>query len=166
MTGFRNREFDILVSTSVIEVGIDIPNATIMMIEGANRFGLAQLHQFRGRVGRGAHRSYCLLVADDSSSNAEQRLAMMVASNDGFALAEKDLELRGPGDFVGTRQSGLPDMPLLAASFDTRVLHAARSAATELLTADPDLTADENRLLRRRLAEFWASAAPDLPISS
>ncbi len=165
MTAFRNREYDILVSTSVIEVGIDIPNATIMMIEGANRFGLAQLHQFRGRVGRGAHRSYCLLVADDSSNDAEQRLAMMVASNDGFALAEKDLQLRGPGDFVGTRQSGLPDMPLLAGSFDTRVLDAARKAATMVLAADPELDADEHRLLRRRLTTFWASAAPDLPLS-
>ncbi len=135
-----------------------------MMIGGANRFGLAQLHQFRGRVGRGAHRSYCLLIADETTPDAEQRLTMMVESNDGFALAEKDLELRGPGDFVGTRQSGLPDMPILAGSFDTRILDAARRAAAMILEEDPELEADEHTLLRRRLAEFWASAAPDLPL--
>lgn len=166
MTAFRNREFDILVSTSVIEVGIDIPNATIMMIEGANHFGLAQLHQFRGRVGRGSHRSYCLLIADDSSNDAEQRLAMMVASNDGFALAQKDLELRGPGDFVGTRQSGLPEMPIMAGSFDTRVLDIARRAAETLLQNDPELAADELAPLRKRLTTFWAEAAPDLPLGT
>jgi ATP-dependent DNA helicase RecG len=166
MTAFRNQEFDILVSTSVIEVGIDIPNATIMMIEGANHFGLAQLHQFRGRVGRGAHRSYCLLIADDSSNDAEQRLRMMVASNDGFALAQKDLELRGPGDFVGTRQSGLPEMPIMAGSFDTRILDAARRAAETLLKANPELASEELALLRQRLAAFWADAAPDMPMST
>jgi ATP-dependent DNA helicase RecG len=164
MTAFRELEYDILVSTSVIEVGIDIPNATIMMIEGANRFGLAQLHQFRGRVGRSRHRSYCLLIADESSPDAEQRLAMMVESNDGFALAEKDLELRGPGDFIGTRQSGLPDMPALVGAFDTRILDAARRSAEVLLKDDPELGSDEHRLLRSRLQEFWLAAAPDLPL--
>lgn len=164
MTAFREGEYDILVSTSVIEVGIDVPNATIMMIEGANRFGLAQLHQFRGRVGRSEFRSYCLLIADDSSPDAEQRLAMMVASNDGFALAEKDLELRGPGDFIGTRQSGLPDMPALVGAFDTRILDAARRSAETLLSQDPELESDEHQTLRARLQEFWLTAAPDVPI--
>jgi ATP-dependent DNA helicase RecG len=165
MAGFRAGDYDILVSTSVIEVGIDVPNATIMMIEGANRFGLAQLHQFRGRVGRGSHRSYCLLIADDSTSDAEARLEMMTASSDGFALAEKDLELRGPGDFIGTRQSGLPAMSALATTFDTRVLDAARRAASLLLDRDPELQAAEYAPLRHRLREFWASAAPDIPLS-
>ncbi|CAN5890064.1 ATP-dependent DNA helicase RecG [soil metagenome] len=164
MTAFRERQYDILVSTSVIEVGIDIPNATIMMIEGANRFGLAQLHQFRGRVGRSRYRSYCLLIADESSPDAEQRLAMMVASNDGFALAQKDLELRGPGDFIGTRQSGLPDMPALAGAFDTRILDAARRSAEHLLDRDPELEFDDHQALRSRLQEFWLTAAPDLPL--
>jgi ATP-dependent DNA helicase RecG len=164
MSGFRDRDYDILVSTSVIEVGIDIPNATIMMIEGANRFGLAQLHQFRGRVGRSQYQSFCLLIADESSPDAEQRLAMMVESNDGFALAQKDLELRGPGDFIGTRQSGLPDMPAVVGAFDTRILDAARRSAETLLRRDPELDAEENRALRRRLQEFWLTAAPDLPL--
>ncbi|MFN8662542.1 MAG: helicase-related protein [Thermomicrobiales bacterium] len=110
MEGFRNRDADLLVSTSVIEVGIDVPNATVMIIEGADRFGLAQLHQFRGRVGRGSAQSYCLLLAENVSADGEARLETMVESDDGFLLAERDLELRGPGDFIGTRQSGLPEM--------------------------------------------------------
>ena len=165
MEAFREREFDILVSTSVVEVGIDIPNATVMMIEGAERFGLSQLHQFRGRVGRGSHRSFCLLVAEESSSDAEMRLQMMVSSNDGFALAEKDLEIRGPGDFVGTRQSGLPEMAGMIKGFDTRLLDAARRSAEQTLSEDPELDQPEHRHLRNRLEQFWISAAPDLPLS-
>ena len=107
MSGFRDWESDVLVSTSVIEVGIDIPNATVMLIEGADRFGLAQLHQFRGRVGRGEHASFCLLVSDVPNGHTDERLKAMVESQDGFYLAQKDLDLRGPGDFLGTRQSGL-----------------------------------------------------------
>ncbi len=165
MESFRTHGLDILVSTSVIEVGIDIPNATIMLIEGADRFGLAQLHQFRGRVGRGSHRSYCLLLAEDASTSAEQRLDMMVRSSDGFELAEKDLQLRGPGDFVGTRQSGLPEMTAFANGFDTRVLDSARRAAATLLETDPELSAPEHALLRDRLSDYWAQAAPDLALS-
>ena len=135
------------------------------MIEGAERFGLSQLHQFRGRVGRGAHRSYCVLVADEASADAEQRLNMMVASNDGFALAEKDLELRGPGDFIGTRQSGLPAMSAAIQGFDTRMLDAARKSAEQTLARDRDLEQPGYRQLRRRLQDFWESAAPDLPLA-
>jgi ATP-dependent DNA helicase RecG len=148
MTAFRDRGYDVLVSTSVIEVGIDVPNATVMLIEGADRFGLAQLHQFRGRVGRGGGRSYCLLLAEEGSPNGEERLQTMVASDDGFLLAEKYLELRGPGDFIGTRQSGLPEMPWLEGVFDTRLLDRARRAAEVLLATDPDLTQPAHVRLR------------------
>ena len=165
MTEFRDRQADILVSTSVIEVGIDIPNATVMVIEGADRFGLAQLHQFRGRVGRGGHKSYCLLLADDVSADGDARLQMMVESNDGFVLAQKDLELRGPGQFIGTRQSGLPEMSWLDGSFDMRILDQARESAESLLQSDPDLRRPEHRLLKQRFELFWLTASPDLPIS-
>lgn len=164
MTAFRQRENDLLVSTSVIEVGIDIPNATVMLVEGADRFGLAQLHQFRGRVGRGGNRSYCLLLADESSPDGEQRLKMMEATDDGFVLAEKDLELRGPGDFIGTRQSGLPELSWLASGFDSRLFDRARLAAEETLARDPGLTLPEHRALAARLAAFWQRASPDVAI--
>ncbi len=164
MTGFRDREADILVSTSVIEVGIDVPNATVMLIEGADRFGLSQLHQFRGRVGRGGARSYCLLLAEEATPEGEDRLQTMVETTDGFVLAEKDLELRGPGDFIGTRQSGLPEMSWLDGSFDTRLLDQAREAAEEVLEADPDLSAPEHSQLARRLDLFWTKASPDMPL--
>jgi ATP-dependent DNA helicase RecG len=164
MTAFRDREYDILVSTSVIEVGIDVPNATVMLIEGAELFGLAQLHQFRGRVGRGGHKSYCLLLADDAAGEAEARLQMMVESNDGFALAEKDLELRGPGDFIGTRQSGLPEMDWIDKSFDTRLLDKAREQAERLLDADPELADSKHGLLAAKLELFWQRATADVPL--
>jgi ATP-dependent DNA helicase RecG len=161
MTAFRDRQHDLLVSTSVIEVGIDVPNATVMLIEGADRFGLAQLHQFRGRVGRGGALSYCLLLADEGSPDGEERLQTMVASDDGFFLAEKDLELRGPGDFIGVRQSGLPEMQWLEGVFDTRLLDRARRAAESVLAADPDLTRPEHLRLGARFARFWERTAPE-----
>ncbi|MCC7024375.1 MAG: ATP-dependent DNA helicase RecG [Thermomicrobiales bacterium] len=161
MTGFRDRDYDLLVSTSVIEVGIDVPNATVMLIEGADRFGLAQLHQFRGRVGRGGNRSFCLLLAEEASPDGEERLQAMVASDDGFLLAEKDLELRGPGDFIGTRQSGLPEMQWLEGVFDTRLLDRARRAAERLLAEDPELTRPEHLRLAERFERFWERAAPE-----
>jgi ATP-dependent DNA helicase RecG len=159
MTAFRERGFDLLVSTSVIEVGIDIPNATVMLVEGADRFGLAQLHQFRGRVGRGSDQSWCLLLADESTPVGEERLAMMCATDNGFVLAEKDLELRGPGDFLnGTRQSGLPEMSWLDGSFDSRLLDRARKAAAAILARDPDLAQPDHALLRQRVDAFWQRA--------
>lgn len=163
MSAFRDHEFDILVSTSVIEVGIDIPNATVMLIEGADRFGLSQLHQFRGRVGRGGSQSYCLLLADAVSLDGELRLDTMVATNDGFALAEKDLELRGPGDFLGgTRQSGLPDLGFLVDAFDTRLLDIARSTAEAVLADHADITWQAFPNLYPWFREFWSGAAsPD-----
>ncbi len=165
MEAFRTRESDILVSTSVIEVGIDIPNASIMLIEGADRFGLAQLHQFRGRIGRGPYQSYCLLLADDATPEAEQRLQIMVDSNDGFVLAQKDLELRGPGDFLGTRQSGLPEMASTIRWFDTRTLDIARREAEAILAADPAMNSETWRPLRDHAAAFWRDLAPDLMLS-
>lgn len=163
MTAFRDREFDILVSTSVIEVGIDIPNATVMMIEGADRFGLSQLHQFRGRVGRGGNKSYCLLLADAISPDGEMRLDTMVATDDGFALAQTDLELRGPGDFLGgTRQSGLPDLGFLVNAFDTRLLDIARSTAEAVLAEHDDITWQAFPHLYPQFRAFWATAStPD-----
>jgi ATP-dependent DNA helicase RecG len=158
MERFRNREFDILVATSVIEVGIDIPNATVMLIEGADRFGLSQLHQFRGRVGRGGGRSYCLLLADDASLMGEERLRMMESTSDGFVLAEADLRMRGPGDFIGTRQSGLPDLDMLRNGFDSRLLSDARTAATGILDADPNLSSPPYLFLRQRVESFWQTS--------
>jgi ATP-dependent DNA helicase RecG len=154
MAQFHQGELDILVSTSVVEVGIDVPNATVMLVEGAERFGLAQLHQFRGRVGRSEHQSYCLLVADSPSFEGEQRLMAIESTQDGFALAEKDMELRGPGEFFGTRQSGLPDLKLAKLS-DVRILEQARTEALALFRDDPDLSRPEHRLLARKVDEFW-----------
>lgn len=158
MTTFREGETQILVSTSVVEVGIDIPNASVILIEGANRFGLAQLHQFRGRVGRGQHKSYCLLLADKVSAEVEQRLQAVEQTSDGFQLAEKDLELRGPGEFFGTRQSGLPDLKLVKLS-DTRLLELARQEAELIFKQDPRLEQPEHRLLVRQLEQFWSSGS-------
>jgi len=157
MAAFRDRECDILVATSVIEVGIDIPNATVMLVEGADRFGLSQLHQFRGRVGRGGARSFCLLLADEGTPDGEERLQTMVATDDGFLLAEKDLELRGPGDFIGTRQSGLPELGWLDQGFDTRLLDDARHTAEAILARDPHLTTAEFTKLKTRYDHVWSS---------
>ena len=140
MESFRKGELDLLVSTTVIEVGVDVPNASVMVIENADRFGLAQLHQLRGRVGRGSEQSYCFLVAELKSETTRQRLEIMTQTNDGFVVAEKDLELRGPGEFLGTRQSGLPDLFLADLVKDARILEEARKAAIELIKTDPDLS--------------------------
>lgn len=157
MTQFASGELDILVATTVVEVGIDIPNATVMLIDGADRFGLAQLHQLRGRVGRGAHQSYCMLLAEDASEGAAERLRAVERTNDGFELAEKDLEMRGPGEFLGTRQSGFPEFPM-ATFTDTRLLHEVREVAARLLEQDPDLAAPEYEQLRERVASFWETS--------
>jgi ATP-dependent DNA helicase RecG len=148
LESFRKGALHILVATTVIEVGIDIPNASVMVIEGADRFGLAQLHQLRGRVGRGADQSYCLLLSDDPSEAAMERLRVVADNGDGFALAEADLRLRGPGDYFGTRQSGLPEFH--AADFsDVRLIETARQEAIQLLRFDPELARPEHQELSR-----------------
>ncbi len=140
MTAFRQKDIDILVSTTVIEVGVDVPNASIMVIENANRFGLAQLHQLRGRVGRGSNQSYCFLMGDSSNEIAQARLDIMTKSNDGFVIAQKDLEIRGPGEFLGIRQSGLPDLLLTDLVRDSEILTKARLIAARLFNEDPSLS--------------------------
>ena len=152
MRTFSAHETDILVSTSVVEVGIDIPNATVMAIEGADRFGLAQMHQFRGRVGRGEHPSYCYLLSDDPSEDAQERLSVMENTTDGFELAQADLELRGPGDLYGTAQSGVPTLRV-ASLLDAPLIDATKKEAEELIAADPDLKAPEHQALRYAIAE-------------
>jgi len=152
MQAFADHEYDILVSTSVIEVGIDIPNASVIIIEDAERFGLAQLHQFRGRVGRGQHQSYCALVSKADGPDAEERLTALAETNNGFELAEKDLELRGPGEFLGTRQSGLPELRIAHLS-DVVTLGIARDAAQALFADDPTLA--DHAILQKQVWRFW-----------
>lgn len=141
MSAFRRHELDVLVSTTVIEVGVDVPNATVMIVENAERFGLAQLHQLRGRVGRGAHASHCVLVAGDASRKTRERLGALVKHSDGFTIAELDLRLRGPGDLRGTRQSGLPELTVGDVVDDGAIIEAARDLAQRMLAADPALAA-------------------------
>ena len=154
MRRFRSAELHILVSTSVVEVGVDIPNATVMMVEGANRFGLAQLHQFRGRVGRSEYASYCILAADAEDQAENERLRAMEEVQDGFALAERDLQQRGPGEFFGTRQSGFAEVDL-ARLLDVRLIEQARNTAQKLFSEDPDLRSPDHRLMAERMAARW-----------
>ena len=151
MSGFASGEINILVSTSVIEVGVDVPNATIMMIEGADRFGLAQLYQFRGRVGRAEHQSYCLLFTDSSAQSTHQRLDALLKAKNGFELAEKDLAIRGPGEFIGDKQTGIPDLAMKALN-NIELIKIARAAANSLLKEDRELNA--HKLLRTQLERF------------
>lgn len=154
MLAFRDKEFDILVSTSVVEVGVDIPNATLMVIEGANHFGLSQLHQFRGRVGRGDWQSYCYLIPDNDNAAENRRLQVMTQTNDGFKLAEEDLLERGPGDFLGTRQAGT--MKLQVANLaDLALIKETRDIATRIIENDPDLEAPNHQELKAAVLAFW-----------
>ncbi|NMB58122.1 MAG: DNA helicase RecG, partial [Chloroflexi bacterium] len=161
MNAFRAGETQIMISTSVVEVGVDVPNATIMLIESANRFGLSQLHQFRGRVGRGDAQSYCLLIPDSNESLENERLSVMELTNDGFVLAEKDLEQRGPGDFLGTRQSGFSDLRM-ARLTDVRLIESARRHAQSVFESDPGLQNHDNKRLAADLADFWGDGKGDV----
>jgi len=151
MTRFAAGEIDVLVATSVIEVGIDVPNATVMLIEEADRYGISQLHQLRGRVGRGEHESYCLLFSGSQSEVARRRLEAVEAERDGFRLAEVDLNLRGEGELLGTKQSGLPEFKVARLPEDAALLERARRASIELLREDPELAEPEHAVLRAAL---------------
>jgi ATP-dependent DNA helicase RecG len=161
MSRFHAGEYQVLVSTSVVEVGVDVPNATVMLIEGANRFGLAQLHQFRGRVGRSGDKAYCLLIPESSDGMENERLQAMTQSNDGFELAERDLEQRGPGQFLGTRQSGYNELQL-ASLTDVRLIEKARREAQKLFNNDPGLNDPDHQLLASRLERFWGGSKGDI----
>jgi ATP-dependent DNA helicase RecG len=161
MRAFRDGRLDILVSTAVVEVGIDVANATVMLVEGADRFGLSQLHQFRGRVGRGEHQSYCILLSENQSEDVQERLQLMESIYDGFRLAEEDLRLRGPGEYFGTRQTGLPDLKVARLS-DIDLLEQARAEAARLLEADPELARPEHRPLARQVSHLWDSLTAEV----
>jgi len=156
MGAFARGELDVLVATTVVEVGVDVPNAALMVVENAERFGLSQLHQLRGRVGRGRHQSYCVLLTASGSAAARERLRALCATNDGFKIAEEDLRLRGPGDFFGKRQHGLPQLKVADFASDVALLEEARQAASELAAADPGLKKPEHAALRRRVKEMFA----------
>ena len=158
MSRFAAGETDVLVSTTVIEVGVDVPNAALMVVENAERFGLSQLHQLRGRVGRGKHKSWCILVSDARGEEARARLSAMTHISDGFKIAEEDLRLRGPGDFFGSRQHGLPELHIADLGADMNVLKAAQDAAKRLLDSDPRLERPENKRLRSRAGELLAAS--------
>ena len=155
MEDFKDHKIDVLVSTTVIEVGVNVPNATVMMIENADRFGLAQLHQLRGRVGRGSAQSYCIMMNSSDSDRAKERLEILNHSNDGFYIASEDLKLRGPGDFFGIRQSG--DMSFMIADIytDAKVLQNASDEVKRILAEDPKLQMEKHENLRIKMKEIF-----------
>ena len=161
MASFARGELDVLVSTTVIEVGVDVPNAALMIVENAERFGLSQLHQLRGRVGRGKHQSYCVLLSDNRNPDTRERLKVMTRTTDGFRISEEDLKARGPGDFFGRRQHGLPQLRMADLAGDMRVLKEAQQTAQELLTADPALEQPENRRVLEQVRRLFAED-PDI----
>ncbi|MGD9110261.1 MAG: helicase-related protein, partial [Phycisphaerales bacterium] len=158
MSDFRRGKINVLVSTIVIEVGIDVPNATIMVIEEADRFGLAQLHQLRGRIGRGQSKSYCFLFAENTSEVAKSRLEIMTRSSDGFEIAEHDLKIRGPGELFSTRQHGLPDLKIANIIDDYELLVMARRYAFEMVKKDPMLTEPDHKNIRKSLIDKFGDS--------
>ena len=161
MAAFVRGETQVLVSTTVVEVGVDVPNASLIIIENADRFGLSQLHQLRGRVGRGKHQSYCVLITATRSAESMARLRTLASTTDGFRISEEDLKSRGPGDFFGNRQHGLPQMKLADLTGDMVLLQQAQQAANHLLTQDPSLTDPDNRPVLQRVRTMFADT-PDI----
>ena len=161
MAAFAKGEIQVLVATTVVEVGVDVPNASLIVIENADRFGLSQLHQLRGRVGRGKHQSYCVLITATRNPDSMARLRTLASTTDGFKISEEDLKLRGPGDFFGSRQHGLPQLKLADLAGDMRLLSEAQEAARELLEDDPDLSKAENRPVLQRVRRLFADT-PDI----
>lgn len=155
MESFSQGLIDILVATVVIEVGINVPNATLMIIENAERFGLAQLHQLRGRVGRGTHQSYCFLITDMKSELGKQRAEIIESSSDGFYIAEKDLEMRGPGEFFGTKQHGLPELTIADLAKHLPILNGLKDDVKDMLQVDPQLQAPENHLVLQGVSRMF-----------
>ena len=157
MMRFKAGEIDVLISTTVIEVGVDVPNATMMVIENAERFGLAQLHQLRGRVGRGKFKSYCILKYDSKSDVVRQRMEIMQKSNDGFVISEKDLELRGPGEFFGTKQHGVPEFKVANLFTDLPILKEVQVVAKKILDKDENLEYEENIPMKIKIEKLFNS---------
>ena len=164
MEAFRKGETRILVATTVIEVGVDHPEASVMVVENADRFGLAQLHQLRGRIGRGPHRSVCILMADDVSADAMERLRTLCRTHDGFVVAEKDLQLRGPGQFFGVRQHGLPEFRIADLYRDLAVLKEVQESLDRLLAADPLLESTDNRCIAPGIRSRFGTLFPNVGI--
>ena len=162
---FKNKEIDILVSTTVIEVGVNVPNATLMIIENAERFGLAQLHQLRGRVGRGSHKSYCVLIYDSKTDVCRQRMAIMEETNDGFKISEKDLEIRGPGEFFGTRQHGLPELKVANLFKHIKILKLAQQEARYILGEDNNLQLKENMALKKEIIDKFKDTLKEISLN-
>lgn len=165
MSNFKNREIDILVSTTVIEVGVNVPNATLMIIENAERFGLAQLHQLRGRVGRGSHKSYCVLIYDSKTDVCRQRMSIMEETNDGFRISEKDLEIRGPGEFFGTRQHGLPELKVANLFKHIKILKLAQQEARYILGEDNNLQLKENIPLKKEIIDKFKDTLKEISLN-
>lgn len=159
MREFAENKIQVLVSTTVIEVGVDVPNAVCMVVENAERFGLSQLHQLRGRVGRGSEQSYCVLIAGKANAETKRRLEVVAKTTDGFKVAEEDLKLRGPGDFFGFRQSGVPMLKMADMMSDIALLESAKNAAAELIESDPLLERPENASLALRINKLLSETA-------
>lgn len=162
MADFKNNKVQILISTTVIEVGVNVPNANIIAIYNAERFGLAQLHQLRGRVGRGEYQSYCILVNESNGKIARERMRILQKSNDGFEISEKDLELRGPGEFFGTKQHGIPELKIANLINDMSILKVVQKEAREILKVDPELRLDKHKKLREKIEKMFKTQIEDL----
>ena len=165
MNDFKNNKIQILVSTTVIEVGVNVPNATLMIIENAERFGLAQLHQLRGRVGRGSHKSHCILIYSSKTNVCKERMEIMEETNDGFRISEKDLEIRGPGEFFGTRQHGIPELKVANIFKHIKVLKLAQEESKNIFREDKNLNKKEYILLKKEMIEKFSNINKEISLN-